>query len=151
MSGTTTRAIAFALAVLLLASCQTTGGGSASRPPTVEAVLGAAGGGPGDNAARGEVSGLVGGAAGNYLDATDRQLAAQAGHRSLEHGRIGDRSKWRNADTGHYGSITATRIYQDANGRYCREYQQTITAGGEPHHSFGTACRRPDGRWRVRS
>ena len=41
--------------------------------------------------------------------------------------------------------------YQDAGGRYCREYRQTITLGGQEHQGNGSACREPDAVWRIMS
>jgi hypothetical protein len=32
---------------------------------------------------------------------------------------------------------------------YCREYQATQTIGGQPQNVVGTACRQPDGSWRI--
>ncbi|MDE1145368.1 MAG: hypothetical protein PW843_01960 [Azospirillaceae bacterium] len=32
---------------------------------------------------------------------------------------------------------------------YCREYTSTITVAGHPTQQVGTACRQPDGSWRV--
>ena len=31
----------------------------------------------------------------------------------------------------------------------CREFQQTITIGGQPQRAYGTACRQADGTWRI--
>lgn len=39
--------------------------------------------------------------------------------------------------------------YTDPSGRYCREYQSTVTVAGQAQPSFGTACLMPDGQWRV--
>lgn len=39
--------------------------------------------------------------------------------------------------------------YRTVDGRYCREYQATVTVGGMPQPSYGTACLQPDGTWRV--
>jgi hypothetical protein len=39
--------------------------------------------------------------------------------------------------------------YNDAQGRYCREYQSTVTVGNQVQPSFGTACLMPDGQWRI--
>lgn len=39
--------------------------------------------------------------------------------------------------------------YNDAAGRYCREYQTTLMVAGQPQPSFGTACLMPDGQWRI--
>jgi surface antigen len=31
----------------------------------------------------------------------------------------------------------------------CREFTQTITVGGQAVQATGTACRQPDGSWRI--
>jgi surface antigen len=95
------------------------------------------------------LGGLVGGAIGNALDQRDRELHMQAAQNSFENSRTGTSSTWQNPDSGHSGSITPTRTYQDAGGQYCREYQQSITVGGESESAYGTACRQPDGSWQV--
>jgi surface antigen len=37
----------------------------------------------------------------------------------------------------------------DAAGTWCREYRTTVTVGGLAQQAFGTACRQPDGTWKV--
>lgn len=32
---------------------------------------------------------------------------------------------------------------------YCREYQTTARINGAPQKTYGTACRQPDGSWRI--
>lgn len=32
---------------------------------------------------------------------------------------------------------------------YCREYHSTQTINGQPQNMVGTACRQPDGSWRI--
>lgn len=39
--------------------------------------------------------------------------------------------------------------YVDGAGRYCREYQSTVVVNGMQQASYGTACRMPDGTWRI--
>jgi hypothetical protein len=41
------------------------------------------------------------------------------------------------------------RNFQDANGRYCREYQRTADIGGVRQQIYGTACMMPDGSWQI--
>ena len=36
-----------------------------------------------------------------------------------------------------------------AGGAYCRDFTQTIVIDGQPQDATGTACRQPDGGWRV--
>lgn len=37
------------------------------------------------------------------------------------------------------------------NSRYCREFQTEVIVGGYPQPAYGTACRQPDGSWKVTS
>lgn len=46
-------------------------------------------------------------------------------------------------------AIPASPVYQLSDGRYCREYQTTITVEGRQQPSYGTACLEPDGAWRI--
>ena len=98
----------------------------------------------------GAISGaLLGGAIGGQLDERDRRLAAEAAARALESQPSGHAATWSNPDTGHSGSVTPLRTWQDAEGRYCREFVQTVRVGGQEQEAFGTACRQPDGTWQI--
>jgi surface antigen len=145
--------VAAMLAAFLLMGCESTGpktavgglGGAAAG-----GLLAAALGGRGEAIAAGVIlGGLLGGAIGDRLDAADRAQAQAAAARALESVPSGQSVAWHNPDSGHTGSVTPVRTYQTATGQYCREYQQTITIGGEKHQSYGTACRQPDGTWRI--
>jgi hypothetical protein len=46
-------------------------------------------------------------------------------------------------------AVPSSPVFQTADGRYCREYQATVTVGGAPQSSYGTACLEPDGAWRI--
>jgi surface antigen len=37
----------------------------------------------------------------------------------------------------------------ECQGAYCREFQQTVSIGGREERAYGTACRQPDGSWKV--
>jgi surface antigen len=95
--------------------------------------------------------GLIGGAIGHHLDNKDKEIAAQTAASALENNHTGQPAAWKNPDTGNSGTITPTKTYQAASGQYCREYQQTILVGGEKHQAYGTACRQPDGSWKIQS
>ena len=95
------------------------------------------------------LGGLIGSAIGDDLDHRDREEAHRAAYHALENSRSGDAIAWKNPDSGHYGSVTPTRTYQRNSGEYCREYQQSITVGGQVHQGYGTACRQPDGTWKI--
>jgi surface antigen len=95
--------------------------------------------------------GLIGGAVGDRMDAADRREAQQAAQQALEKEPSGKAVAWHNPDSGHSGSVTPVRTYQKSSGQYCREYQQTVDIGGQKHQAYGTACRQPDGSWKIES
>ncbi|MEX2650212.1 MAG: RT0821/Lpp0805 family surface protein [Alphaproteobacteria bacterium] len=86
---------------------------------------------------------------GASLDKADQAYADQAAQNTLESSPTGRSGTWSNPDSGNSGSITPTTTYQTASGEYCREYQQTVTVGGQTETAYGTACRQPDGSWKV--
>jgi surface antigen len=86
---------------------------------------------------------------GKSLDRADKLEMERTTQTSLERLPTRQRSEWRNPDTGNYGSVTPVRTYQSAAGQSCREYQQTITVGGRTEEGYGTACRQPDGSWKI--
>lgn len=95
------------------------------------------------------LGGLAGAAVGDRMDAADKREQAQAAQKALETTPSGKSVAWRNPDTGNNGTVTPVRTYQSPNGQYCREYQQNITVGGQLHQAYGTACRQPDGSWKI--
>lgn len=86
---------------------------------------------------------------GKSLDRADQMHAEQTAHDALEFEPSGTTKAWSNPDSGHSGTFTPTNTYQTAGGQQCREYQQTVTIGGETQEAYGTACREPDGSWRI--
>ncbi len=62
---------------------------------------------------------------------------------------IGETIQWNNPATGNYGTVTPTRGGYAADGAYCREFQQTVTVGNRTQDAYGTACRQPDGSWKM--
>jgi surface antigen len=95
------------------------------------------------------LGGLLGSSVGSSLDRADMTYAQRTTQRGLEEVPTGHSTTWRNPDTGHAGTITPTKTYQTAQGQYCREFQQTISVGGRTEEGFGTACRQPDGSWKI--
>jgi len=91
---------------------------------------------------------LAGGFIGQQLDTADRERAERAYQDCLESSPIGRTAQWKNPDSGHYGSITPTRTFQH-QGQYCREFNQTVNIGGKTQQAYGTACRQPDGTWKI--
>ena len=92
---------------------------------------------------------LVGSEAGKSLDRADRMYAAQSTQTALERAPSGTVTTWSNPDSGHSGTVTPVRTYQTSAGQYCREYQQTVVVGGQRQSAYGTACRQPDGSWKI--
>ncbi len=91
----------------------------------------------------------VGSEVGKSLDRADRLAMQQTYNSALETGRTNQTSTWRNPDSGHSGTVTPIKTYQTSGGQYCREYQQTVNIGGRTEKAYGTACRQPDGSWKV--
>ncbi|HYD98966.1 MAG TPA: RT0821/Lpp0805 family surface protein [Alphaproteobacteria bacterium] len=95
------------------------------------------------------LGGLLGGEVGRSLDRADTAALNQSTSHALEYERTGAGYGWRNPDSGNYGSVTPTRTYTDPYGQTCREFNQTIFVGGRSETAFGTACRQPDGTWKI--
>lgn len=92
--------------------------------------------------------GLLGSQVGKSLDQADVAYASRTTQTALDTGRSGQRVSWQNPDTGAAGTVVPRPAYQ-ANGTYCREFQQTITVGGQTQEGYGTACKQPDGAWKI--
>ena len=151
------RKIALVSALALgLAACETSG-----PKQTGGTLLGAVGGAiAGAQFGRGEgrlaavaagtlLGALVGSEVGKSLDRADRVAMERTTQTSLESQPTGTPSTWTNPDSGNSGTVTPVRTYQTTGGAYCREYQQTVTIGGQTEEAFGTACRQPDGSWKI--
>lgn len=147
-----------ALVSLALVACEGTQGHEKQTMGTlIGAGLGAlagsqVGGGKGQLAAVavGALAGAwLGGEAGKSLDKADQAYMQRNAQDSLEYNRTGQVSAWQNPDSGHQGQFTPTRTYQTAEGRNCRDFENTFTVDGKKETITGTACRQPDGTWRV--
>ena len=107
----------------------------------------------GDNGLGVMMGALAGGYAGSKigrnLDEADQQKMYNTTHRALETGVSGTAETWYNPDSGNRGTITPQPAYENTEGQYCREYQQSVTIDGEPETAYGTACRMPDGTWKT--
>ncbi len=90
----------------------------------------------------------IGSEVGKSLDRADRQAMQQA-QVQAHAAPVGETIRWNNPDSGNYGTFTPTRDGQSESGRYCREYQTTVTVGGNTETAYGTACQQPDGSWQI--
>lgn len=91
---------------------------------------------------------LLGGEIGRHLDSQDKKIADLNASRTLENAKSGTVSTWKNPDSGHSGTFKPTRTYE-RQGRYCREFVQSVRIGGKVEEAYGTACRQPDGSWEM--
>jgi surface antigen len=139
-----------------LAACENTGPKEAGGGLIGAGLGGLAGSqigrGSGNLAATGAgvlLGALLGSTAGKSLDRADRVYAERSTNTALESGRSGQPVAWSNPDSGHSGTIIPQPAYQSTGGQYCREYQQTVYVGGQQQQAYGTACRQPDGSWRM--
>ena len=145
------------LLILALATACTPGAEKQETGTLLGAGAGAAVGSTigkgGGNIAAMVIGGLLGGYLGNtigkQLDDRDRMMHEQAYQQAMG-APVGQSIAWNNPGSGHSGTVTAVRDGTDTNtGAYCREYQQTVTVGGQQQQAYGTACRQPDGSWKM--
>ena len=154
--------VIFVLVLALTASVLAGCGAGGINKQTGGAVLGGIGGGligSRIGSGRGAIvatiagailGGLLGGEVGRQLDERDRLMMSQTTQGALEKSQSGVSTEWMNPDTQNYGTITPRLARVDpSTGRYCREFQQTVTVGGQTQQAFGRACRQPDGNWQI--
>jgi surface antigen len=151
-----------AFAVLVSACAQGPYGGGYGGPAlnkrTAGGVLGAVGGavagaqfgsGSGQLAATAAgtlLGAFIGSEVGQSLDRADVAYTRDTTSQAL---RTNNALAWENPQSGNAGTVTPTRTFQTDSGNLCREFQQTITVGGRSERAYGTACRQPDGSWRI--
>lgn len=156
----TIAALALSLAACAAPSERQPGEIGAANKTTAGTLLGAVGGGLAGSAI-GSGSGrliavgagtllgaFIGKSVGESLDRADVNYANQA-HTTAQTAPIGQQISWSNPESGNSGTVTPTREGKDNAGNYCREYQQTVTVSGKTEQAYGTACRQPDGSWKV--
>ena len=149
-------AVAVISSAVLVSGCQ-----NAGPKETWGTLIGAAAGGlvgsqigsgTGNAAAIGLgvlLGGLAGQNVGQTLDQADMAYASETSYSALESAPSGTTYQWRNPDSGNSGTTTPTQTYQSSDGSYCREFTQTVNVGGQIQDAYGTACRQPDGSWKI--
>ena len=83
------------------------------------------------------------------LTSGDRALLDKTVQLALENNRTGEGSNWHAAGSDHGGTVTPLHTYRGFGGANCRDFQQTVTVGGETDIAYGSACRNADGSWRI--
>lgn len=152
------------LAVVVVAALSLSACSSMGQKQTIGAGIGGAGGGTvgwfAGNAIGGTTGGVigaiggtllgavVGGEVGASMDKTDLLERDRQRQIALETARQGQAVEWRNPATGNHGTITPTNTYQQGI-TYCREYLDPVVIDGKVVKAHGTACREPDGSWKV--
>jgi len=90
---------------------------------------------------------FIGGAIGKNMDETDKLKMTQ----TLESNSVGQPAYWQNQKTGTSYTVVPTRNVTVDGNQYCREYRSTANVAGKNQQIYGTACRQPDGSWKVES
>ena len=88
---------------------------------------------------------LAGGYVGRTMDPVDQACIG----RSLENTPTNQTVAWHNPDTDSSYWVTPTRTYQTQSGTPCREYVTDAVIEGRSERVTGTACRQPDGTWKI--
>jgi surface antigen len=88
---------------------------------------------------------FIGGAIGKNMDETDKLKMNQ----TLESNSVGQPAYWQNQKTGTNYTVVPTRNVTVDGNQYCREYRSTANVAGKNQQVYGTACRQPDGSWKV--
>jgi len=94
------------------------------------------------------IGALIGSEIGRSMDDSDRYWANMAIRKSYT-ARVGETVRWRNPNTGNYGTVVVLRDGRSGVGLYCREFQQRIIIDGRSAVGTGIACRQRDGTWRI--
>ncbi|MGO1118527.1 RT0821/Lpp0805 family surface protein [Rhodovibrionaceae bacterium A322] len=147
---------AASLAVLALTGCSNDAGTKETVGTVGGAVIGGLlgaqfGSGTGQiaAAAAGTAIGMmVGNQIGAALDENDKHKAMAAQQQATT-APIGQTITWDNPESGNSGSVTPVRDGTSSDGNQCREFQETVVIGGKEESAYGTACRQPDGTWRI--
>jgi len=128
------------------AGCGTTGSNQGSG------VLASAGAGSGGKSTAAIIAamngGLVSGSIGAGLSASEKRTALEAEYKALEYTPSGQPVGWKGDQPSHYGEVTAAQPYR-VGSQDCRQYAQTVNAGGAAATARGTACRNADGSWTL--
>jgi surface antigen len=104
----------------------------------------------GDGQVAGIIGGtLLGGLLGSHVGASmDRQDQMNM-QRAIVRTPVNQEATWTNNRRHATYTVTPLRNYKNKRGRYCREYDTTVTVGGKKQSAYGKACRKPDGSWQI--
>ena len=139
------KAIAVVATSAMLGACATGSGETtgANPGPVLNSPVATGAGDPELGAVEG---GLMGADVGRSLDDDSRAAALKAEYEALEYGRAGQPTHWKAGK--NRGEIVVGATYE-VNRLDCREYTHNVFVGGRLRVVKGTACRQPDGAWRI--
>jgi surface antigen len=87
-------------------------------------------------------------AATSSFDDADQASMIEHFNHVMESAPGGQPITWTNP-SGTTVQLLLTRTYQKPDNTYCREFTQTITSGGDPSVTKGTACRESEQSWQI--
>jgi surface antigen len=125
--------------------------------PTVGGLVGAAAGGLAGaqiGQGRGQLAAtaigtLVGFVIGQQVGRNLGRTEETCFSRTFEHVPDRETIVWQDPQRGAQYQVMPVRTAEAASGMYCREYQAKATVGGKVSETYGTACRMPDGSWKL--
>ncbi len=91
------------------------------------------------------VGAYLGGSIGKSMDDADRARMTVAFERNAN----GQPTYWQNQRTGAAYTVVPIQNVDYHGNRYCREYRSTANIAGKKEQVYGTACRQPDGSWKI--
>lgn len=88
---------------------------------------------------------LMGGKAAEILAPADAACAQYA----LNSAPKGQTVAWTDPDSNRRYRVTPTDEVAASGSQYCREYTSAAVVDGKTTTTYGTACRQPDGQWKI--
>jgi len=120
--------------------------GGAATGGVIAAIAGAS---PAWIAASTILGAVAGGFLGDYLSKRDREQHAESSYKAFETEKTGGQSSWNNPESGNSGTTKIDAVYRTSAGKLCKDFTQTIKAGGKTETINGTTCQEADGTWKV--
>jgi surface antigen len=81
------------------------------------------------------------------LTPDDVRMADAALAQAIAQAPDGSGTTWANPRTGSSGAFRVVQTFQDAFGRTCRGYQETVNVAGSREGYTVSACRDANGQW----
>jgi surface antigen len=124
---------------------------------TVGTLIGAAAGGyAGSHVGKGDgklaataIGTLLGALVGHQMGASLARPDEMCFNQAFEHAPDRETITWRTDRNSPQYQVTPTKTTRSSSGQYCREYTAKAAVGGKTSNTYGTACRQPDGSWKL--